>query len=277
MQPYQKLEALQNLLRSMDGLAVAFSGGVDSSFLLKVAFDTLKDKVLAITADSAVFPAREVRAAADFAEQFDIRQIVIDVDEFNIEGFADNPVNRCYLCKREMLTRIISTARQYEITWVADGSNADDADDYRPGLAALQELDVISPLRETGLTKKDIRLLSQKMHLSTWDKPAFACLATRIPYGQKISREKLLMVDKAEQYLFDKGFHQIRVRHHGEIARIEVSARERTRFMDERLMDRVDEEFRQIGFAYTTLDLQGYRAGRINEKIKNITGKEGGE
>lgn len=274
MQPYQKLEALQNWLRSRDRLAVAFSGGVDSSFLLKVAFDTLKDKVLAITVDSAVFPVREVRSAADFAEQFHIRQVIIDVDEFNIEGFADNPVHRCYLCKREMFARIIATACQHDIPWVADGSIADDTDDYRPGMAALQELDVSSPLREVGLTKQDIRLLSQKMHLSTWDKPAFACLATRIPYGHKISREKLLMVDKAEQYLFAKGFHQVRVRHHGEIARIEVSAGERSRFMDERLMDRVDEEFRQIGFAYATLDLQGYRAGRINEKIHNMAGKE---
>lgn len=271
-----KLKALQDLIGSMESLAIAFSGGVDSTFLLKVAYDILGDKALAITIRSSTFPGREFRATVAFANDIGIKALVIDTDELDIEGFAENPINRCYLCKRELFSQIKAVARQSGIQLVADGSNADDVSDYRPGMQALEEMGIISPLREVGLTKDEIRLLSKEMHLSTWDKPAFACLATRIPYGQKISRDKLVMVDKAEQYLLDKGFRQIRVRHHGEIARIEVSPEERTQFMNEQLMDQVNEHFRQIGFAYTALDLKGYRTGSMNGKITNVLDKKNG-
>jgi len=264
---YMKLNALQDMIRSMDNLAIAFSGGVDSTFLLKVAHDLLGDRVVAVTAASPTFPKREFKEAADFVNKFGVKQLVIDTKELDIEGFIDNPINRCYLCKRELFSKIIETSRQNKIKLVADGSNFDDINDYRPGLKALTELGVISPLREVGMTKEDVRALSRDLNLPTWDKPAFACLASRIPYGQKISREKLSMVDKAEQYLLDRGFGQIRVRHHGDIARIEVSPQERARFMDEKLMDEVEEEFHRIGFAYTALDLKGYRTGSMNENI----------
>ena len=262
-----KLSDLQNIIRSMDSIAIAFSGGVDSTFLLKVAHELLGDKVVAVTANSSTYPEREFRTAVDYVNGAGIRHLVITAEELDIEGFADNPLNRCYLCKRELFAQIVEIAHQNSIKFVADGSNVDDIKDYRPGMKALSELGIVSPLREANMTKEDIRALSKQMNLPTWNKPAFACLASRIPYGQKINREKLAMIDKAEQYLLDLGFEQIRVRHHGDIARIEVSPQERTRFVDEKLMDQVDEFFRQIGFSYITLDLKGYRTGSLNEQI----------
>jgi len=264
---YKKLDALQAMLKSMNSVAIAFSGGVDSTFLLKVAHDLLGDRVIAVTASSSTYPERELRAALDFVTNTGIWHQVIIAEELNIEGFTDNPLNRCYLCKNELFSKIIKIADELDIKMVADGTNLDDGNDYRPGIKALSELGIISPLREAKMTKEDIRILSKEMNLPTWDKPSFACLASRIPYGQKISTEKLIMVDQAEQYLLDMGFQQIRVRHHGDIARIEVSPPERSRFMDVRLMDNVDEQFRQIGFAYTALDLKGYRTGSLNEHL----------
>jgi uncharacterized protein len=262
-----KLEELHQLIGSMDSLAVAYSGGVDSTFLVKVAHDIIGDKVVAVTAKSLTYPAREFQAAVDFANKVGIMQLVVGIEELDIEGFADNPLNRCYLCKRHLFTQVIEIANQNQIKWVADGSNADDSRDYRPGLKALEELGIISPLRQVGMTKQEIRDLSKTMHLPTWNKPAMACLASRFPYGQRISREKLSMVEQAEQFLLDQGFQQIRVRHHGDIARIEVSPGERLSFMDEKLMDQIDEQFRSLGFAYTALDLKGYKTGSMNEKI----------
>jgi len=263
----RKLNDLQNIIRAMDSVAIAFSGGVDSTFLLKVTHDLLGDRAMAVTASSSTYPEREFQAAVDFVNKSGIKHLVLAAEELDIEGFADNPLNRCYLCKRELFTRIVQIAHQNSISFVADGSNFDDIKDYRPGMKALSELRIISPLREANMTKEDIRALSKQMDLPTWNKPAFACLASRIPYGQKINREKLSMIDKAEQYLLDLGFQQIRVRHHGDIARIEVSPQERTRFVDDKLMDQVNEQFRQIGFAYTALDLKGYRTGSLNEQI----------
>jgi pyridinium-3,5-biscarboxylic acid mononucleotide sulfurtransferase len=263
----QKLNDLQNIIRAMDSVAIAFSGGVDSTFLLKVTHDLLGERGVAVTASSSTYPEREFKAAVDFVNGAGIKHLVIAAEELDIEGFADNPLNRCYLCKRKLFTQIVEIARQSNIKFVADGSNVDDIQDYRPGMAALNELGIVSPLREANLTKDDIRALSKRMDLPTWNKPAFACLASRIPYGQKITRQKLAMIEKAEQYLQDLGFQQIRVRHHGDIARIEVSPQERTRFADEKLMDQVNEQFRQLGFAYTALDLKGYRTGSLNEQI----------
>lgn len=251
----------------MGSLAVAFSGGVDSTFLLKVAADVLGDRALAVTARSSTYPERELREAEAFAKSLGARHVVIDSEELDIPGYSDNPVNRCYFCKRELFEKVRETARKNGIRYVADGSNQDDLGDYRPGMKAADELQVVSPLKAAGMTKDDIRLLSKELDLPTWNKPAFACLASRFPYGQKITREKLAMVDRAEQFLLDLGFRQVRVRHHGDLARIEVDPDERGRFFSGDLMGKVYEGLKSIGFTYVTLDLKGYRTGSMNEAI----------
>jgi uncharacterized protein len=267
-----KLENLKESIRRMGSLAVAYSGGVDSTFLLKVAHDVLDANVIAVTARSSTYPEREFREATDFAQKIGVRHRVIVSEELDIEGFSDNPVDRCYFCKRELFTKILDVARRSGLKYVADGSNIDDLGDYRPGMKAVMELGIVCPLKEAGMGKNDIRILSKEMNLPTWDKPAFACLSSRFPYGQKITKEKLEVIDKMEQFLMDLGFRQVRVRHHGDIARIEVSADERPKFFDTDLMDRIHEKFGQFGFAYVALDLKGYRTGSMNEVID--TGKK---
>jgi uncharacterized protein len=273
MNAEHKLNHLKNQLKDMEGVAVAFSGGVDSTFLLKIAHDVLQDRVVAVTARSSTYPEREFREAAEFVRRQGIDHVVIQSDELDIEGFADNPPNRCYLCKHDLFSKIRDVAARKGLKYVIEGSNVDDLGDYRPGMKAIRELGIASPLREAGLTKEDIRQLSMAMGLPTWDKPAFACLSSRFPYGHRITKEKLHMVDQAEQYLLDQGFRQVRVRHHGDMARIEVSAEERSRFFNTELMDRVHETFKTLGFAYTALDLKGYRTGSLNEVID--TSKKG--
>jgi uncharacterized protein len=184
-----------------------------------------------------------------------------------IEGFTNNPPNRCYLCKYELFSKIKEVAGRHHIRYIAEGSNIDDLGDYRPGMQAIKELGIISPLKDIGIGKDAIRKLSKQMELPTWDKPAFACLASRFPYGVKITRDKLAMVDRAEQYLLNLGFKQVRVRHHGDTARIEVAGAERLKFFDLELMDNIYKQFQKIGFAYTSLDLKGYRTGSMNEVI----------
>ncbi len=267
METEKKSNNLKNHLQQLQSIAVAYSGGVDSTFLLAVAHDVLGNNVIAVTARSSTYPEREFREAAEFVQKMGIRHVVIISEELDIAGFADNPTNRCYYCKRELLTKVIEVARENNIRNVAEGSNVDDLGDFRPGMQAVRELGVVSPLREAGLSKEEIRILSQKIGLPTWNKPAFACLASRFPYGQKITGDKLDTVDQAEQYLLDLGFRQVRVRHHGDIARIEVSPPEREKFFNSELMDKVSEKFRQLGFMYTALDLQGYRTGSMNEAI----------
>jgi len=271
MHQHLKYQALQQLIGSMESLAVAYSGGVDSTFLIKTVHDLLGDKALAVTAKSATSPAREFQAAVELADRIGIKLLVLEVDELEIDGFSANTPNRCYLCKRHLFSKIIEIARQHRVALVADGTNADDSSDYRPGLQALTELGILRPLCQVGMGKQEIRDLSRTMLLPTWDKPAQACLASRFPYGQRISREKLAMVDAAELFLMQQGFRQIRVRHHGDIARIEVSPGERSRFIDEQLMDQIDKQFRRIGFAYTALDLQGYRSGSMNENLVELS------
>jgi uncharacterized protein len=263
----EKLGSLLYKLASLDNLAVAFSGGVDSSFLLKTAHGILGHRLLAVIISSPTFPGRELREAIDFVNDLKINYQVIEVDNLAIEGFADNPNNRCYLCKRDLFTHVCGVAEEKNINWVADGSNYDDVSDYRPGMAALRELDVISPLLDAQLSKEDIRELSKRMQLKTWDKPSAACLASRFAYGQKISREKLQRVEVAEDYLQELGFKQVRVRIHDEIARIEVAPDERLKFVNEQVMDGVNNRFKELGFAYTSLDLAGYRTGSMNETI----------
>ncbi|HEX2946357.1 MAG TPA: ATP-dependent sacrificial sulfur transferase LarE [Clostridia bacterium] len=262
-----KLERLKNLLKEMESVVIAYSGGVDSTFLLKVAADVLGEKAAAVTARSSTYPTREFNEASEFIKKLGVKHIVIDSEELDIDGFSQNPVNRCYYCKKELFTKVRDIAVQNGMKYVVDGSNLDDLGDYRPGLQALKELGIVSPLREAGLTKDEIRELSKEMGLPTWDKPAFACLASRFPYGQEITRDKLNMIEKAEQFLLDNGFRQVRVRHHGEIARIEVARPERNKFFDPELMDRVHARFTELGFRYVALDLKGYRTGSMNEGI----------
>lgn len=267
MDAENKLIRLKENLGRLNGLIIAFSGGVDSTFLLKVAQDVLRERVLAVTARSSTYPEREYREAVAFAERIKAEHLVIESEEMDVEGFADNPPNRCYLCKHELFSKIAEIAAERGTQFIADGSNVDDLGDYRPGMEATQELGVLSPLREAGLTKSEIRELSRQMGLPTWDKPAFACLSSRFPYGQRITREALKRVDAAEQYLLDLGFKQVRVRDYGDLARIEVAPEERRVFFDEALLDKTYDAFKRIGYKYTALDLKGYRTGSMNESL----------
>ncbi|GAB6269136.1 MAG: ATP-dependent sacrificial sulfur transferase LarE [Smithella sp.] len=267
MERQDALKQLEYNIGEKGSLAVAYSGGVDSTFLLKVAHDVLQDRVIAVTARSSIHPQREFKEAAEFARSAGIKHIIIQSEELEIEGFTDNPPHRCYLCKYELFSKIKEVAGKHGIKHIAEGSNIDDLGDYRPGMKAIKELGIISPLKDAGLGKDVIRKLSKQMRLLTWDKQSFACLASRFPYGEKITQEKLAMVDRAEQCLLSFGFKQVRVRHHGDTARIEVAEAERPKFFDLELMDNVYKQFREIGFAYTALDLQGYRTGSMNEVI----------
>lgn len=263
----EKYQALRENLNSLGSVAVAFSGGVDSTFLLWVAHDVLRENAMAVTASSCSFPERELNSAKKFCEEHGIRHVVCKSEELEIEGFRQNPKNRCYLCKRELFEKICKIAEEHGLPAVAEGSNTDDDGDYRPGLIAVKELGVKSPLRAARLSKEDIRALSKELGLPTWSKQSFACLASRFVYGETISEKKLGMVDKAEQLLLDLGFHQVRVRIHGTIARIEILPGEFEKLMENQIRQTVYKALKDLGFTYVTLDLEGYRTGSMNEVL----------
>ena len=268
MNTNEKLDILKNNIKSLQSVAIAFSGGVDSTFLLKVAADVLGKNVVAITAHSSTYPERELNEAIEFTKSNSIRHRVIVSEELEVEGFSDNPVNRCYLCKNELYEKIQVIAKEEGAKYILEGSNFDDLGDFRPGLQAVTEHGVLSPLREALLTKDEIRLFSKEMGLKTWNKQAFACLSSRFPYGEKITNERLRMIDKAEQLLLDLGFNQVRVRFHKDIARIEVSQEQFAKMLDAQVREKIYKEFKEIGFMYTALDLKGYRTGSLNEGLK---------
>ena len=265
----KKLQHLKKLLNGMGSVLIAYSGGVDSTFLLKVAKDVLDDdKVLAVTADSLTYPACEIKEAETIAKKLKVKHLVIKTNELFNQKFTENPANRCYWCKRELFSKLIALAKEYKLNYVLDGSNYDDTKDFRPGMKAARELDVRSPLEEAGLTKDEIRSLSERLGLPTWNKPSLACLASRFPYGMRITKENLAKVDKAESFLRRFGITQVRVRHHDQIARIEVLKNEISGLLKEETMDKIVTKFKGLGYTYVTVDLEGYRTGSMNETLK---------
>ncbi|MCL2530179.1 MAG: ATP-dependent sacrificial sulfur transferase LarE [Coriobacteriia bacterium] len=250
---------MRAILQSYGSLAISFSGGVDSSLLLDLTHEILGKNTLAITACMAALPARELEAARNFCAERTIRYIEVNFDEFAVAGFSQNPENRCYLCKHALLTTLLATAAEHGISALAEGSNLDDQNDYRPGKAAVEELGVVSPLEQAGFTKADIRTLSKERDLPTWNKPACACLATRLPYNTPLSKELLKRIDTAEQHLLDAGAKQVRVRVHESLARIELDAESIPLFLEPALREHITSQLTKLGFTPITLDLQGYQ------------------
>jgi len=260
-----KLAALKDILKSYGSVMIGLSGGVDSTFLVKVASDTLGDKAVAATALSYIYPSWESKEAEEIATSLGIEYIRVPFDPLKeVEGFEMNPKDRCYICKKKVFSMLKSKAADMGIAYVADGTNADDINDYRPGLRALKELEIKSPLLEAGLTKEEIRYLSKQLGLNTFSKPSFACLASRIPYGEKITKEQLQMIEKAETFILSKGFKNVRVRCHGNLARIELNNDEMNKVLDESMRNEISRELKSIGFEYVSLDLTGYRTGSMN-------------
>lgn len=265
----KKHQKLKDIINEMGSALVAFSGGVDSTFLVKTALDILGNRILAVLAKSETYPQRAIEQAIQLAQELRIPLQIINTDELNDSEFIRNPVDRCYYCKKELFSKLIQIAREKGLAYVLDGANTDDLNDFRPGAKAGRELGVRSPLQEAGLRKEEIRLLSHEIGLSTWDKPSLACLASRFPYEHSIDRESLLQVEKAEDFLISLGFRQVRVRHHGETARIEVEEKEMDRFFEKKIRAGVYRRLRALGFIYITLDLRGYRSGSMNEPLKS--------
>jgi len=270
MEAYEKLDALKRWLAGMERVVVAFSGGVDSTFLLKVCASVLGRNTLAVNALSETYPEHEQKAARDLAEMLGVEFITVNTKELTNPAFAVNSPDRCYHCKHELFSKLKAIAAGRGINYILDGSTEDDLSDYRPGKKAGQELGVHSPLQEAHLTKEEIRLLSREMGLPTWDKPSYACLSSRFPYGDEITVEKLRRVDRAEALLRELGLRIGRVRHHGTIARIEVSPADLERILDDEVRKRVIAAFKEIGFKYVTMDLEGYRTGSMNEVLGSI-------
>lgn len=266
-----KYRTLQQLLSKLDTAAVAFSGGVDSTLLLQVARDILgRDKVLALTIDSPVFPRFETDQCSLLAQKIGVRHQLIQGASLELPEFTRNDPQRCYYCKRDLFSTMQKLACEQGFPVLLEGSNLDDLDDYRPGRKALEELGIGSPLLEAQLTKDDVRRLSKQLNLPTWDKQSFACLATRFPYGTEIDAEGLARVDACEAWLRQQGFDNYRVRIHGQLARIEINPARMDKLLDPQLRQQLVEHFKQNGFDYVTLDLQGYRSGSMNETLPEL-------
>jgi uncharacterized protein len=266
MQLDTKFQKLKDILSESGSAVVAFSGGVDSTFLLQTARDVLGvERVVALTATSPTYPSHEFNESVRLAKELGVQQVVVDSNELEIPGFADNPPRRCYHCKKELFQICLNKARELGYSKVFDGSNLDDLNDYRPGREAALELKVCSPLLEAGLTKEEIRALSRRGGLSTAEKQPFACLASRFPYGTRITAERLQQIDRCETFMREKGFHTFRVRYHNDTARIEVALDELSRIIDDEMRVQLLTEFKAAGFTYVALDLQGYRTGSMNE------------
>jgi uncharacterized protein len=264
---FSKFEKLKEILSEMGKVLIAFSGGVDSTFLLKVAQDVLGDNVLAVIASSETYPEREREEAIRFAQMFNVRYMVIHTKELDNPEFSNNPPERCYFCKKELFSKLKDIADAEDIPYVLDGSNYEDTTDFRPGMKAAEELKIRSPLKEVQLLKKEIRQLSRELDLPTWDKPSFACLSSRFPYYSEIDSISLKQIDQAEEFLRGLGFKQIRVRHHGQTARIEIESDEFPKIMKSEIREEVVRNFRKLGYTYITLDLAGYRTGSMNEPL----------
>lgn len=264
----RKLLSLRGVLSSLESICIAYSGGVDSTFLLRVSKDVLGENVLAVTATSPTYPQRELNEAIETAKKIEVRHLLISSNELDIPGFSENTTNRCYYCKHDLFRKLKTEAEKYGIKTVADGSNYDDTKDYRPGRKAAKEIGVRSPLCEVELTKSEIRYLSKELGLSTWNKPSLACLSSRIPYNEKITEAKLKQVEEAEGILRELGFTQFRVRHHNDIARIEFIPDEISLLNDYGMRLSIDSALKSLGYKYVTVDLKGYRTGSMNEVLE---------
>lgn len=269
----KKFDNLNDILSDMGKVLVAFSGGVDSTFLLAAAKNVLGEDVLAVIASSETYPQREIEDAKKIAQEMGIRYIEIHTSELENPNFSKNPPQRCYYCKQELFSKLKEIAQDESIPYVLDGSNFDDTDDFRPGLTAAKELGIRSPLKEAELRKDEIRVLSKELDLNTWDKPSLACLSSRFPYYTEIRKESLKQVGQAEDFLRNLGFTQVRVRHYEQIARIEIEREEFPRLMEEAVREKVVEEFKRLGYTYISLDLAGYRTGSMNESLSEQSKK----
>lgn len=268
-----KVDRLYTCLHNYKKVIVAFSGGVDSTFLAEAAQNVLGENALAVTAISDSYPIREMRAAQDIAKQIGIRLETVNTEELDLEGYASNPTNRCFFCKTELFDKLRPIAEKYDVGTIIYGAIPDDVGDHRPGMDAAKKMGIQAPLIDVDLSKSEIREISKVWELPTWDKPAFACLSSRFPYGMRITRELLRQVDAAEQFLYDLGIRQFRVRHHGELARIELDAEAITLLREKEKRIQINTHFKTLGYSHVTLDLQGYRSGSLNEGItKIITG-----